>query len=608
MSDAWVEQRGGGITAELFCLILGLALLTAGCFKSSSSSSSGDEEEAAAPQFTPVTEQAGLDDFRHDHGGFGEKWFPEIMGSGGGFIDYNDDGWLDVVLVGGGSLPSRPPEDVPALWLYRNNGDGTFTDVKEEVGLDDVRAYGMGVSVADYDNDGDQDILFTTLRENMLFRNDNGVFQEVGKEAGIADVSRWSTSAIFFDANRDGYLDIYVTNYVEWIPETEPECTNEGARDYCHPRNYRGVGDTYYRNNGDGTFTNQTEEAGFLDEIDTALAKGLGISELDFDNDGWPDLYVANDGVPNYLYKNNGDGTFDEMALRSGVAYDQRGTPRAGMGIDAGVVDSTGETTIFVGNFTDETVSVWRHEGNGFFTDRARVSGVGFPTLGTLTFGLILFDVDLDSDLDLLLANGHVLEQIAKMEEGVTFKQQAQLFLNRGDGVFDKVERQDGPLADSILARGLAFGDVDRDGDLDVLLTENDGPAHLWRNDLADGHFLRVQVQGTESNRDGIGARMRATVDGLTMERRVRTGSSYLSQSEKTVTFGLGGQREVSSLEVTWPSGRTEQFKDVAPDQTVLLIEGSGELVPVSPDEAAVSRGAVDRSSSRDRSKAITAH
>lgn len=589
MSNVRTQQSGRRIVAGLFCLMLSLALLMVGCAESSSSDSAGNGEEATPPQFTPVTEQAGLDGFRHVHGGFGEKWFPEIMGSGGGFIDYNDDGWLDVVLVGGGSLPSRPQEEVPALWLYRNNGDGTFTEVTEEVGLDDIRAYGMGVTVADYDNDGDQDLLLTTLRENMLFRNDDGVFEEVGEEAGIADVSRWSTSAMFFDADRDGHLDLYVTNYVEWTPETEPECTNEGVRDYCHPRNYKGVEDTYYRNNGDGTFTNRTEEAGFLDEINTALAKGLGVSELDFDNDGWSDLYVANDGEPNYLYRNNGDGTFDEVALRSGVAYDQRGTPRAGMGVDAGVVDSTGETTIFVGNFTDETVSVWRHAGDGLFTDRARVSGVGFPTLGTLTFGLILFDVDLDSDLDLLLANGHVLEQIAEMEEGMTFEQQVQLFLNQGDGGFEEVEAQSGPLADSMLARGLAFGDVDRDGDLDVLLTENDGPAHLWRNE-AEGHFLRVQVQGTESNRDGIGTRIRATVDGLTMERRVRTGSSYLSQSEKTVTFGLGGEREVSNLEVTWPSGRVEQFENVAPDQTVLLIEGSGELVPVSPDEAMASR------------------
>lgn len=572
------------------CIPFGLAILAAGCSGSTPPDSSATNLEPVPSLFTSVTKQAGLHTFRHVHGGFGDKWFPEIMGSGGGFIDYNGDGWLDILLVGGGNLPSRPPKDIPALSLYSNNGDGTFTNVTKKVGLADVYAYGFGVAAADYDNDGDEDILLTTLQENLLFRNDAGSFQEVGKKAGIGDVSRWSTSAMFFDANRDGHLDIYVANYVKWSPDLVLECIQAGARDYCNPRSYNGISDTYYRNNGDGTFTNQTTRAGFLKDINVLHAKGLGVSELDFNKDGWPDIYVANDGEQNFLYKNNGDGTFTETALRSGVALDRNGTPRAGMGVDVGVVDSTGKISIFVGNFSQEAVSVWRYQQEGFFIGRGSTSGIEFPTMNTLTFGLLLFDADLDTDLDLLLANGNVIEQIALLQEGVTFKERPQLFVNRGNGIFDEKKEQRGPLSNLMLARGLASGDIDRDGDRDVLITENNGPAHLWRNNHTKGHFLRVQLQGTESNRNGIGAQVHATVDGLTMERRVRGGSSYLSQSEKTVTFGLGQQRSVSVLEVTWPSGQVERFENVAPDQEVLLVEGSGKLVPVPLNQTVASQ------------------
>ncbi|MEX2399141.1 MAG: CRTAC1 family protein [Rhodothermales bacterium] len=569
----------------LYRAVLGIVLLGTACSSDDSSGPAGvpdrsDAGRVVAPTFfTDVTEVAGLAAFRHSNGGFGEKWFPEIMGSGGAFVDYDGDGWLDILLVGGGSLPSRPVEDVPAVSLFRNVGYGTFRDVTRESGLSDVRAYGMGIAVADYDNDGDPDFLLTTLQENLLFRNDGGVFTEIGREAGIADVARWSTSAIFFDADRDGHLDIYVTNYVAWSADTDIECEHAGRRDFCNPRQYRGVADSFYRNDGRGKFVNAGESAGFHNGIELVGSRGLGVTELDFNNDGWPDVYVANDGGRNYLFRNDGEGAFTETATRSGVAFDQRGTPRAGMGVDVGVVDSTRELSIFVGNFSQETVSVWRHEQGGFFVDRAAVSGVGFPSRGTLTFGLVLFDIDLDTDLDLLLANGNVIEQIASMQAGVTFRERPQLFVNRGDGVFDEFETAHGPLSKRMLARGLAVGDVDRDGDLDMLVTENDGPAHLWRNDLDGGAFLRVRLQGTESNRDGVGARILAAIPGHTMERRVRAGFSYLSDSEKTATFGLGRHRDVSTLEVTWPSGRVERIERVASNQEVLLVEGSGDLV-----------------------------
>lgn len=506
---------------------------------------------------------------------------PEIMGSGGGFIDYDGDEQLDIVLVQGGSLPGQPVKEIPALRLWRNLGDGTFTEATAEASLSDERAYGFGVTAADYDNDGDEDIFLTTLGRNLLYRNDGGQFTEVGKSAGIANTEQWSTSALFFDADRDGHLDLYIANYLHWSPETDIACIEDGQRDYCNPLNYRGVGDTYFHNNGDGTFTDLTVETGFNDRSASRMSKGLGVSELDYNRDGWPDVYVSNDGEPNFLFKNLGDGTFDEVALISGVAVDQNGTPRAGMGVDAGIVDSTGQLSIFVGNFSEEMVGVWRVESGGFFEDRAALSKIGFSSVPTLTFGMSLFDADQDTDLDLLLSNGHVMKTIASKQVGVSFKQRPQLFLNEGDGTFVEA-RVEGPSMTEMLGRGLAVGDIDQDGDLDALFTENNGPVHLWRNDLESPSFIKLVLEGEQSNRDGLGAHVRAQAGDLVMERRMRTGGSYLSQSEKTIVFGLGGHKALTWVEVAWPSGLIERFDSLGANQHVLLVEGSGQLSPVS--------------------------
>ena len=542
-----------------------------------------EETSGLALSFTDVTEEAGLGAFQHQTGAYGEKWFPEAMGSGGGFVDYNGDGWMDVLLAGGGVWEGSGEEEGPALWLYRNNGDGTFTNTTEEAGLGNVDAYGLGIAAGDYDNDGDQDVYFTTLRENHLFRNDDGVFTDVTGEAGVGGEATWSSSAIFFDADRDGDLDLYAGNYVAWTPETDIFCSlDRETKGYCTPETYQGVPSRFYRNNGDGTFTDQTEEAGFL----PAPGKTLGVAELDFNRDGWPDLAVASDTQRDLLYENDGDGTFTERGAISGVAYDENGRARAGMGIDVGVLDSTGRETIVVGNFSKEMIGVYRHMGGGLFIDRAAVSQIGRPSLLTLTFGLFLLDVDLDGDLDLFAANGHVQPEIESTQEGVSYAEPPHLFLNQGDGTFEDVAPAiGGPLTEPIVARGAAYADYDRDGDLDILITENNGPAHLWRNDLTDKHFLRVSTAGQTSNRDGIGTRIVVKAGGRPMERRVRTGGSYLAHSEQTATFGLGSQERADSLLVYWPSGQVDHFADVEANQHVRVVEGTGTLEPIPTSE-----------------------
>jgi len=529
-------------------------------------------EAVGGTVFTDVTEAAGLGTFRHVTGAVGDKWFPETMGGGVGFVDYDGDGWIDVLLVGGGTWSGAGP--VPALAAYRNNGDGTFTDQTEAAGLAGIAAYGFGLSAADYDNDGDPDVFLTTLAENKLFRNDGGVFTEVGRAAGLGDTPRWSTSALFFDADRDGHIDLYVGNYVVWSPDKDLLCTAIGTqiRSYCTPTLYEGLAGQFYRNEGDGTFVERTEEAGF----GSVPGKTLAVAEADFNRDGWSDLVVANDTQRDLFFENRGDGTFREIGMLSGMAFDENGRARAGMGIDVGIVDDTGQPTIFVGNFSKEMVGVYRYAGDGLFIDRAAVSRVGLPSLQTLTFGLFLFDVDLDRDLDLFLANGHITEEIGRVEEGITFRQPAQLFRNRGDGLFDVVLPEAGPLTEPMVARGAAYGDYDRDGDLDVLINENGGPVHLWRNDLAEASWLRVRLEGKRSNRDALGARVVAVFGGRRSERRVRTGASYLSQSEQAITFGLGAAGRVDSLMVYWPAGGVDRFADVPANQALRIVEGAG--------------------------------
>ncbi|MXX59139.1 MAG: CRTAC1 family protein [Rhodothermaceae bacterium] len=537
----------------------------------------GSETDEEAPEvgrrtveivFTDVTEESGLGDFQHETGAFGEKWFPETMGAGGGFLDYDSDGILDVLLVSGGFFSSGEQVSPPTLRLYKGIGDGTFSDVTQESGLAGLQAYAFGVSVADYDNDTDADIFVTALYENLLLRNDEGVFSEVSAEAGLGGYREWSAAGVFMDANLDGWLDLYVGNYVDWTPEKDIYCTRVGdKKSYCTPEQYEGISGRFYVNLGDGTFEEQS------DDFRGLPGKTLGAASLDYNRDGWSDLIVANDTQRDLLFENQRDGTFIEKGIVSGIAFDETGRARAGMGLDVGVVDETGRETVFVGHFSGEMVGVYRHAGSGIFIERAAVSQIGRPSLPTLTFGLLLADFDLDGDLDLLTANGHITEDIGEVEEGITFRQRTQLYVNEGGGLFSEIEAS-GALAEHMVARGAAWADYDMDGDPDVLISENGGPARLWRNDTQPGSSLIVQLTGNSSNRDGIGSRVRVKTDQGWQERYVRGGASYLSQNQQWPLFGLGLSAVADSLEVYWPDG-TLTVREAVPAGVIKLTEES---------------------------------
>ena len=422
-------------------------------------------------------------------------------------------------------------------------------------------------------NDGDQDFYMTTLTENQLFRNDGGQFVEVAAEAGVAGDPAWSTSVLFFDADNDGWLDLYVGNYVSWTPETDLFCTHDGTiKGYCTPEIYDGVKGRYYRNNGDGTFTDQTEENGFGD----ATGIALGLLAFDYNRDGWTDVMIANDTRPDELFVNTGEGVFVEQGAQSGLAYDEKGRARAGMGVDAGVVDTTGQETVFVGNFSREMIGVYRYSGKGYFNDRAAQSRIGRTSLLTLTFGLFLADFDLDTDLDLFAANGHVQPDIETFLDNVKYAEPAHVFLNDGNGYFEDVAPiHQGALGVPLVARGAAFADTDQDGDVDILVAENGRGARLWRNETNSKDYLRVQLEGSRSNRNGLGSRVILYSNQQRQERFVRSGSSYLAASEQIVTFGLGSISSVDSLVVYWPSGNVSVRTAMEAGQTLTLVEGA---------------------------------
>ena len=525
-------------------------------------------------EFIDVTAEAGIR-FKHNSGATGKKYLPETIGSGCAFLDYDNDGWQDILLVNSMDWPeSKKRKSFPAL--FRNNKDGTFTDVTHQVGLG-VEIYGIGVAVADYDNDGNDDIYITAVGANRLFRNTGGKFTDVTSRAGVGDPG-FSTAAAWFDSDNDGRLDLLVGNYVEWTPETDQYCTlDQKNKSYCTPQAYKGQPPTLYRNRGNGTFENVTARSG----IASSPGKTLGVALLDYDGDGWMDLFVANDTEPNNLFRNNHNGTFTDNAVVAGVAFSEAGTARAGMGVDAADYDGSGKQSVVIGNFTNESIALYHNDGSGLFTDEAPSSGIGKMSAQSLTFACFFFDYDLDGALDIFAANGHVSDDIAVVQPTVKYAQPPHLFRNRGRKKFEEVTAKLGrALNRAIVGRGAAYGDFDNDGDLDLLVTTSNGPARLLRNDNANQNdLLRVKTIGARSNRNGIGAKVVVkTSKGKTLFGMVRTGSSYCSQAELPLTFGLGKPEEGTTvnLEITWPGNQKETIQNIKVNQFVVVQEGKG--------------------------------
>jgi hypothetical protein len=520
-----------------------------------------------------VTAAAGVQ-FRHNSGAYGGKLLPETLGSGCAFFDYDGDGWQDILLVNGMDWPGHKKRR-STLRLYRNNRNGTFSDVTQSVGLD-VELYGMGVAVGDWNNDGFPDLFVTCVGQSRLFRNTGkGTFVDVTRASGLDGRQAFSTSALWVDFDRDGFLDLFVCNYVRWSVEHDVFCSLDGKqKSYCTPEAYRGETCWLFRNRGNGTFEDVTAHCGIFD----SNSKALGVAMLDHDQDGWPDLFVANDTQPNRLYRNMRNGTFQDVAVQAGVAFSEDGKARAGMGVDAADFDNSGRSGLAITNFDNEMIGLYRVQNPGLYQDMAMRAGVGPASRNTLGFGCVFADVDLDGALDLIVANGHIDETVRSIRGNVGYAQPPHLFLNQRNGTFrDAASAAGGAFAQPKVGRGLACGDFDRDGDVDLLITTNNGPAMLFRNDqLAGNRSIRLKLVGTQSNRDAIGASVRVFFEGTTQTRLVKSGSSYLSQSELPVTFGVGRRDRVDRIVVNWPSGKTEEVSNVAAGRAYQWVEGKG--------------------------------
>ena len=520
-----------------------------------------------------MTNAAGIQ-FRHNSGAYGGKLLPETLGSGCAFLDYDSDGWQDILLINGMDWPGHKRQH-STLRLYRNNRNGTFTDVTRSAGLD-IEMYGMGVAVGDYNNDGFPDIFITCVGQSRLFRNTGkGTFVDATRSSGLLGHQGFSTSALWFDYDRDGLLDLFVCNYVRWSPEHDVFCSLDGShKSYCTPEAYRGDTCWLFHNRGNGTFEDVTATSGIFD----SSSKSLGVAMFDYDQDGWLDLLVANDTQPNKLYRNLHNGKFKDVAVEAGLAFSIEGKARAGMGVDTGDFDGSGKPGIAITNFDNEMIGLYRATAPGVFDDVSIPSGIGTASRNTLGFGCMFLDIDLDGILDLAVANGHIDETVRNIRGNVGYAQPPQLFLNSGAGKFRDVAGQIGGGFESPkVGRGLAYGDFDRDGDLDILLTTNNGPAYLYRNDQeAHSRSIRFHLQGTKSNRDAIGAAVHIFLEGQTQSRIVRGGSSYLSQSELPVTFGLGSREKIDRVVIEWPSGRTEEYKNLRTGKTYNCIETKG--------------------------------
>lgn len=553
-------------------LVLGFAVVIA-------LSGAGEARPGETPvfHFKDATSASGID-FIHVTGASGEKYMVETMGAGALFFDYDGDLDPDLYLVNGGGLPGFEGGNLVSGTLYRNDGSGRFSDVTAAAGLA-FQGYGMGAVAADYDNDGDPDLYVTEFGPNHLFRNNgDGSFTETTAQSGVVNPF-WSASASWSDLDGDGYLDLYVANYVNFSFDNNPDCSKREAgrvlRSYCLPDAFLGVPDAVYRNRGDGTFEDVSRSA----RVALPRGKGLGVVAFDYNQDGLPDLYVANDTIPNFLFRNDGGLRFSEVGLFSGTAYDSDGRALAGMGVDIGDYDRDGDSDFFVTNFQGEFNTLYRYDENAFFTDVSQFAGLARPSLGSLGFGTAFADLDNDGFVDLVIANGHVLDITALLSEGSSYPQRNQLFRNRGDGRFEEVEDA-GPGFELIkISRGLAVADLEGDGDLDLLFTSSGGRPDLLKNETPSGHSLRLLLIGRRANRDAVGARLITDFGGGERSlTEVRAGSSYLSQNELTVHLGLGSRTDIKNLTIFWPGSGDEVLGPLRAGQLAIVVEGLGVI------------------------------
>jgi hypothetical protein len=560
-------------------------LLLAGCntHQKSVTQAPIDPTAIAAPAvtFTDVTEKAGIR-FRHVSGAIGNKWLPETMGGGGGFLDYDNDGWLDILLINSDYWPNATSTSAssskrPTPALYRNNRNGTFTDVTKQVGLN-IALYGMGLAVGDYDNDGFEDVLITAIPRSRLFHNvpdgrGGRRFVDVTEKSGLRDTG-WPTSAAWLDYNRDGNLDLFVCHYVEWSPGLDNQhfYSVDGInKSYARPQSYHSEPCRMYHNLGKGKFQDVSKELGLLN----TPGKSLGVAVCDYDNDALPDIFVANDTEPNFLFHNQG-GAFQEIGQAVGIALSGEGKARAGMGIDTADVMREGMFDVLITNFSGEQLTLYRRDSTGLYLDVAARSGVGIATQTYLGFGAFFFDYDLDGWMDIFVTNGHIHDDIERRDVGVTYAEPSLLFRNLGEGRFADVSVASGwPLTIRRVGRAAAWGDFDNNGTPDVLIMTNNGSPALLRNDNKTGNgWIRIQLKGTVSNRNAIGARVRVTVGGSTLTQDVKSGSSYLSASDRRLLFGLGSAPKADRVEIRWPSGKVQPYGPIQRGQTIQITEG----------------------------------
>src|SRR5215813_7868086 len=522
-------------------------------------------------QFTDITEKAGIT-FKHTSSPE-KKYIVESMSGGVALLDYDNDGYLDIYFVNSLTTDLVKLNQKTKSALYHTNGDGTFTDVTDKAGLGDI-GWGMGVATGDYDNDGFEDIYVTCLGSNHLLRNNgNGTFTDVTAKAGVND-PRWTTGAAFLDYDNDGKLDLFVSNYVDFDINNLPEfgkgrsCQFKGIAVQCGPRGLRGAGDSLFHNNGDGTFTDVTKKAGVSDPDGYY---GMGVICSDFDGDGLVDIFVANDSTPNFLYHNNGDGTFKDVGFQSGTAVNENGSEQGSMGVTLGDYDNDGKLDLFITNFDDDYNTLYHNNGRGVFTDlsyAAKVAAVSLPYVG---WGTKFFDYDNDGWVDLLVVNGHVYPQLP------TYKQRNLVHHNNGDGTFTEVGAELGaPFAEKRVGRGVAFGDIDNDGDVDFIINNLDGPPQLLRNDGGTNNSVLIKTIGVKSNRDGIGARINVVAGDLKQVQEVYSGASYISQNDLRLHFGLENRTKIDLIEVRWPSGTVDKLTNISANKILTVKEGQG--------------------------------